>query len=869
MTKRLLIDGSFLGENRVALLDDEKLNDYDIEWSDSRPHKSNIYLAKVVRVEPSLQAAFVEYGGNRHGFLPFSEIHPDYYRIPVSDREDILAEEAEDAEAEDDDDDNDGDDNTADENGDDENGDGSSTLGEDSDSSPPPKGAPSAERELEDAREARRRRRALHRYHIQEVIPPNQVLLTQVIKDEHRSKGATLTTYISLAGRYCVLMPNSDRGGGVSRKVTDSATREKLHSLLDDLEVPEGMAVILRTAGSERNSREIRRDFESLLAQWEEIRDRTLDSNAPAQIYDDGSLIKRAIRDIYTNDIEEVLVAGEDAWKQASDAMKTLVPSHARRVKLWKNEKTSLFSQYRVEQTLGNLQSPRVRLRSGGEIVISQTEALVAIDVNSGRATRERNIERTAFKTNLEAAAEAARQLRIRDLSGLIVIDFIDMEANSHIRDVERALKDALRSDRARVQVGRISQFGLLELSRQRLRVSLSDSTTVSCPSCHGNGRVLAPSMAASQALRALIDRVSHRPDREYILKVSPAAANFILNRRRALLISLEERHGTRIEIVPDSDLSNGDSTIEHVVSQTRRPRQNGRADSGGASDVGEGQAETRDIAEDDDRSDGRSAASRSRRRGRRGGTSRRRGDETGETEDGDDAPRRSRRRTRDDADDDDRKESPRSKSRRKTRSDDRDESDDDDRKGSRRSQYSRRRTRDDSEDAGESKESRDAKESKDTKESKDDKDDDKASRSKSPRVKSPRVKSRRKSDEDEDNDGAVSVSPDTDGDSDGDSDDAEESPRRRVRKTAAKKTAAKTRTKTTKASPKVKRKTKAKDDTDADDSDSDGEKSESSSRIAAAKTRAKRRIVRKTPAPTPSESTDNETKKRGWWQKT
>ena len=459
-TKRMLIDASHPEETRVVVLSGNQVEDFDVEVESRRQLKGNVYLAKVTRVEPSLQAAFVEYGGNRHGFLAFSEIHPDYYQIPVADREALIAEE-EDAqlaakEAEEADESHNGDVAVEEVGG-----------GEDA---------------IDDAESVRRPVVDRRRYKIQEVIKRRQILLIQVVKEERGNKGAALTTYLSLAGRYCVLMPNTARGGGISRKIASGQDRKRLKSILADLSIPDGMAVIVRTAGDKRTKAEIKRDYEYLIRLWEQIRQKTLESIAPSLIHEEGNLIKRSIRDIYTKDIEEVVIHGEEGYRVAKDFMKLMMPSHAKRVQPYKEENIPLLQRYQVESQIDSMHYPEVTLKSGGYIVINSTEALVAVDVNSGKSTRERNIEETAYKTNLEAADEVARQLRLRDLAGLIVIDFIDMENNRNQNKVERALKDAMRKDRARIQIGRISPFGLLEMSRQRLRPSLQEIHSEPCP---------------------------------------------------------------------------------------------------------------------------------------------------------------------------------------------------------------------------------------------------------------------------------------------------------------------------------------------------------------------------------------------------
>ncbi|HWH21706.1 MAG TPA: Rne/Rng family ribonuclease, partial [Allosphingosinicella sp.] len=476
MTMRMLIDARHQEETRVAVIKGNRIEEFDFESAEHRQLKGNIYLAKVTRVEPSLQAAFVDYGGNRHGFLAFSEIHPDYYQIPKEDREALLREEAEhaaeeerlrnaedarhydDEESEQDERDSQASDDEA-ENG--ENGD---------DEAPPPKPESASGSEENAADELRRKRQNLRRrYKIQDVIRRRQVLLVQVVKEERGNKGAALTTYLSLAGRYCVLMPNTSHGGGISRKISNGADRKRLKQIMSDLSLPSSMGCIVRTAGLSRTKTEIKRDFDYLARLWDEIRENTLKSSAPALIYQDSDLIKRAIRDIYHREIEEVLVEGEEGYRAARSFMKLLMPSHVRRVRLY-SDPVPLFQRYGVEDQLAGMYQPIVQLKSGGYLVINPTEALVSIDINSGRSTREHNIEQTAYATNIEAAHEIARQLRLRDMAGLVVIDFIDMESNGHIRKVEKAMKEALKNDRARIQVGRISSFGLMEMSRQRLR---------------------------------------------------------------------------------------------------------------------------------------------------------------------------------------------------------------------------------------------------------------------------------------------------------------------------------------------------------------------------------------------------------------
>ena len=495
MASKMLVDAAHPEETRVVVLRGNKIEEFDYESAQRKQLKGNIYLAKVTRVEPSLQAAFVDYGGNRHGFLAFSEIHPDYYQIPVADRQALLEQEQHDARRGDEDFDGDDDNGSAAGASDDAEKDGD---GDETDQ-PDGNGIQSVTEDAEDAsvdsvgaedamEELPKRQRSLRRsYKIQEVIKRRQVILVQVVKEERGNKGAALTTYLSLAGRYCVLMPNTARGGGISRKITDSGDRKRLKDVAKGIEVPEGMGLIVRTAGAKRTKPEIKRDFDYLLRLWENVRDLTLESTAPSLVYEEGNLIKRSIRDLYTKDVDEVLVEGEAAHHEAKSFMKMLMPSHARNVKLYK-ETRPLFSRNKVDAQLDSLFSPNVTLKSGGYMVMNQTEALVAVDINSGKSTREHSIEDTALRTNLEAAEEIARQLRLRDLAGLIVIDFIDMEEKRNNRAVERKLKEALKHDRARIQVGRISHFGLLEMSRQRLRQGMLENSTKTLPALRRHG---------------------------------------------------------------------------------------------------------------------------------------------------------------------------------------------------------------------------------------------------------------------------------------------------------------------------------------------------------------------------------------------
>ncbi|MGE0232721.1 MAG: ribonuclease E/G [Flavobacteriaceae bacterium] len=556
---KMLIDATHPEETRVVVLRGSKVEEFDFESASRRQLRGNIYLAKVTRVEPSLQAAFVDYGGNRHGFLAFSEIHPDYYQIPVADRERLLQEDEDDeadheareeqgtksagvedaisaaAESED--------------NGDDESDGVEEVVAEDA-------GEESVESVgSEDAMEEvpQRRQRQRRHYKIQEVIKRRQILLVQVVKEERGNKGAALTTYLSLAGRYCVLMPNTARGGGISRKITSAADRKRLKEIAVDLTIPKGMGVILRTAGASRTKAEIKRDFEYLSRLWENVRELTMKSVSPALVYEEGSLVKRSIRDLYDKEISEIIVAGEDAYKDAKDFMRMLMPSHARNVKAYR-EPTPLFERNGIEAQLDAMFNPQVTLKSGGYLVMNQTEALVSIDVNSGRSTREHNIEDTALKTNLEAADEVARQLRLRDLAGLIVIDFIDMEENRNNRAVEKRLKEALKHDRARIQVGRISPFGLLEMSRQRIRSGLLEGSLKTCPHCHGTGHIRSTESIALHILRSVEAELIKKPT-DITVETAADAALYILNQKRASLNDLETRFGASILINANGDL--------------------------------------------------------------------------------------------------------------------------------------------------------------------------------------------------------------------------------------------------------------------------------------------------------------------------
>jgi ribonuclease E len=613
MANKMLIDAAHPEETRVVVLRGNRVEEFDFESASRKQLRGNIYLAKVTRVEPSLQAAFVDYGGNRHGFLAFSEIHPDYYQIPVADRQALIeAEELEQAEAdarsaEFDELASETDDipaeepademsaseqpvdapsprqvlsessgladamvsaepeSTEDEAADDdgvsdkvsgaserENEPADNSVDVVSDDSVESVGAEDALEEVPERRKPR-----VRQYKIQEVIKRRQVLLVQVVKEERGNKGAALTTYLSLAGRYSVLMPNTARGGGISRKITSPADRKRLKQVATDLDVPDGMGVILRTAGASRTKAEVKRDFEYLLRLWENVRELTLQSSAPMLVYEEGSLIKRSIRDLYNKDIDEVVVAGDEAYREAKEFMRMLMPSHAKNIKPYR-DKQPLFARTGIEAQLDAMFSPQVTLRSGGYIVINQTEALVSIDVNSGRSTREHNIEDTAYQTNLEAADEIARQLRLRDLAGLVVIDFIDMEEKRNNRSVERKLKEALKNDRARIQVGRISHFGLLEMSRQRIRTGVLESTTTACPSCQGTGHVRAPASVALHVLRSLEDQLLRGVTHHLTVRTRTPVALYILNQKRAHLSELEQRFGLDITVLADESIASG-----------------------------------------------------------------------------------------------------------------------------------------------------------------------------------------------------------------------------------------------------------------------------------------------------------------------
>ncbi len=532
--KQMLIDAAHPEETRVTVIDGSRLEEYDVEVSSRRQLKGNIYLAKVTRVEPSLQAAFVDYGGNRHGFLAYNEIHPDYYQIPVADREALIAEQE--------------------------------AQSRDEDAADEEDVEPAGESVDEDDELERPRPRIVSRgYKIQEVIKRRQIMLIQVVKEERGNKGAALTTYLSLAGRYCVLMPNTSRGGGISRKITSVTDRKRLKKILAELQVPAGMAVIVRTAGAGRNKAEIKRDYEYLIRLWSNIRELTLSSIAPALVYEEGNLIKRSIRDLYERDIQEILVQGDAEYKTSKEFMKLFIPSHAKRVKHYQDTDTPLFQRYKIEDQLDAMHYPQVTLKSGGYLIIQPTEALVSIDVNSGRSTRERHIEETALKTNLEAADEIARQLRLRDLAGLIVVDFIDMMNSRYQAQVERRLKDATKSDRARIQIGRISPFGLMEMSRQRLRPSILETAFSVCPHCAGTGSMRTTESLSLSVLRRIEQEAATDPSADLELTVPAPVAMYLLNTKRRMLHAIEDRHGVSVSITGDEELLGANFHIDRI----------------------------------------------------------------------------------------------------------------------------------------------------------------------------------------------------------------------------------------------------------------------------------------------------------------
>ncbi len=550
MPKSMLIDAIHPEETRVAIVENKnggfKLSELDLEYSGVSQIKSNIYLAKVTRVEPSLQAAFVEFGNEKQGFLPFSEIHPDYFKVPVADKEALLAEQQ--------------------------------AVDEEDEDSEEEEEVSTQLNEEEEIAEQKRRYQKLsslkRKYKIQEVIKKHQIMLVQIVKEERGNKGAALTTYLSVAGRYCVLMPNSHQVGGISKKTSDPKERKRIKDIVQELEVPNGISLIIRTAGTGRTKAEIKRDYEYLLKLWDTIRKDTMQSTAPSLIYEEGDLVKKALRDLYTRDVETVQVAGDEAYKKARDLMKLMIPSHVRRIHAYKDPVIPLFTRYGVESQLDNIYDPVVQLPSGGYLVMNQTEALVAVDVNSGKANKERNIEETALATNKEAAVELARQLRLRDLAGLVVVDFIDMDDRRNNRIVEQLLKDALKKDRARIQLGRISIFGLLEMSRQRLRSSVAEMSTQSCPNCKGSGQRLSVQAQALRALRTIEEEGVH--NRTAILEVqsTPELGLYILNEKRDTLASIETRYHLKVIFTEGTDLPAIGFILESKAALTREQQE-------------------------------------------------------------------------------------------------------------------------------------------------------------------------------------------------------------------------------------------------------------------------------------------------------
>ena len=631
MSKLMLIDAVHPEETLVALVSNGQVDDFDFETTGKEQLRGNIYLAKVTRVEPSLQACFVDYGGNRHGFLAFSEIHPDYYQLPQEDREALLqdaaraAAENEDLDVDDPDEEID---SPADLIDDDDNSDEDASDGE-------PETRKKSSQSLS------------KRYKIQEVIRRRQVMLVQVVKEERGNKGAALTTFLSLAGRYSVLMPNTPRGGGISRKISNGSDRKRLKDIMGSLDVPQGMGLIVRTAGAKRTKTEIKRDYEYLQKLWDNIRSKTLESIAPCLIHEEGGLVHRAMRDMFDKDIEEVIIQGQTAYREAKDLSKMIMPTQARKVKQWKSQ-APLFVSENVEEQLDSIFSPVVQMKSGGYLVINQTEALVAIDVNSGKATRERNIEQTALRTNLEAAEEACRQMRLRDLAGLVVIDFIDMEENKNNRAVEKKLKDCLKIDRARVQCGKISQFGLMEISRQRRRAGVLQATSDPCDACNGTGRRRSVPSAALQLLRTLEARAAGGGLASITVHAPTEVALYLLNNKREAITEIEDEAGFAISVRSSDDLLPGDFKIDAEKDPSRKsrrkskssdrskhisgdddddllPQENDDSEDSAEDEIDEDakvDSEATDATTEDDKS---SQGRKRRRRGRRGGRRRRR----------------------------------------------------------------------------------------------------------------------------------------------------------------------------------------------------------------------------------------------------
>lgn len=596
MSQKMLIDATHPEETRVAVMERGRLEEFDVDTSTKKQIKGNIYLAKVVRVEPSLQACFVDYGGNRHGFLAFGEIHPDYYQIPVADREALKD---------------------------------SMNSDKDDDDSPsrPVRDDVEVVSESETEDVARVRPNFFRKYKIQEVIRAGQVMLIQVVKEERGNKGAALTTYLSLAGRYSVLMPNNGKGGGVSRKINSAADRKALRDIVDKLPIPKGMSVIVRTAGQCKTKPEIKRDYDYLIKTWMKIRSETLESIAPKLIHEEGNIIKRSLRDTFTPDIDEIIVDGDESvFKVIRDFVKLLMPNQIKKVKQYKG-KTTLFQEEHVEPQLEALHTNVVQLRSGGYLVIDQTEALVAVDVNSGRATREHDIEETALRINSETCDELARQLRLRDLAGLIVIDFIDMDEQKNNAAVERRLKEALKQDRARIQVGRISGFGLLELSRQRLHSSFLESSYKPCACCGGKGWVRSVESCAMNVLHVLEEAGIQFPDTSLVISVQSGVANYVLNHKKEYLLALEKKYKVSIQVVANNTLlkpsdyclervrENGDKSQIQLAQFQLPKRDNRPAKPERANDKNADKQGARDNAAPADPADDKSRSRNQRRR--------------------------------------------------------------------------------------------------------------------------------------------------------------------------------------------------------------------------------------------------------------
>jgi len=678
MTKRMLIDAAHPEETRVVIVNSNRVEELDFESRNKRQLRGNVYLARVTRVEPSLQAAFIEYGGNRHGFLAFSEIHPDYYRIPEADKlalkeqeeedqrlaeeedekrkaatsrrksrtkrdeeEDEFEDDEEDLEAEDDSEEDLDEEDERDEN-----------LDPDEEDATDENDAEIADEQVNVAVK-RRKRISRRRYKIQEVIKRGQILLVQAVKEERGNKGAAMTTYLSLAGRYCVLMPNTPRGGGISRKISNGSDRKRLKTIMNGLDVPQGMGVIVRTAGAKRTKAEIQRDYEYLSRLWSDIRDTTMESSAPSLIHEEGNLVKRSIRDLYNKDIEEVLVQGDDAYKTAKDFIKMLMPSHAKFVRQYEDE-IPLFLRYGAEKQIENSLDATVQLKSGGYLVIHPTEALVSVDVNSGRSTKERNIERTALRTNIEAAEELARQMRLRDLAGLIVVDFIDMDEHKNNRAVERKMKEVLSLDRARIQTSRISQFGLMEISRQRRRRSLLEGSTTICPHCSGVGRKRTVESSALAAIRAVEEFAVRGKAKRIRLKTSPDVAHYLLNEKRDLLTQVDEVTDVFTEVVGDDSFIRPHFELEVVEKRNdkradplvkierefkkeredakRKPKKS-KSKSKSNKELNDNETDEATSSDEEGEEDARKSGRRRSRRGRRGGRGRGRRDDRNKSE--------------------------------------------------------------------------------------------------------------------------------------------------------------------------------------------------------------------------------------------